>query len=60
MLHAFEILMMPGLAGGLLAGGGGAYLLGVRDPFLIGLAAVVLGLLGMVVVDMGIRRRRRV
>lgn len=55
----FEWLLMPGLAGGLLLGGAGAYFLGVRDPFLIGLAAVVLGLVGFVTLDLGMPRRRR-
>lgn len=58
MIEFLDIVMMPGLVGGLLAGGAGSYLLGVRDPFLIALAAVVAGILGLVVVDMGIRWRR--
>ena len=53
-MDIFELLMVPGLAGGLIAGGGGAYLLGVRDPFLIGLAAVVCGILGLLIFDLGI------
>jgi hypothetical protein len=59
MFEILDFIALPGLAGGLLGGGGGAYILGVRDPFLIALAAVVLGLLGLLVVDLGIPWRRQ-
>ena len=57
-MEILEFLAMPGLIGGLIAGGGGAYLLGVRDPFLIGLAAAAGGILGLAV-DIGFPRRRK-
>ena len=50
---------MPGLVGGLIAGGAGAYFFGVREPFLIALAAIVAGIVGLVILDLGLLRRRR-
>lgn len=59
MFELLEFVFMPGLVGGLVAGGGGTYFLGVRDPFLIALAAVIGGILGLMVVDLGFPWRRR-
>jgi hypothetical protein len=59
MFEVFALIPIPGLVGGLIAGGAGAYFFGVRDPFLIALAAAVTGLAGLVVVDLGLPWRRR-
>jgi hypothetical protein len=53
-----DIILMPGLIAGLVIGGGGAYFFGVRDPFLIGLAAAIGGILGLAL-DLGIPWRPR-
>jgi uncharacterized membrane protein AbrB (regulator of aidB expression) len=62
MFDVLELFLVPGLAVGLIAGGGLAYLLGVREPFIIGSVAVLGGLLGLVFLDLGIpksKARRR-
>jgi hypothetical protein len=47
MTDLFELIGWPGLALGLMAGGFGAYLLGVREPFFIGLFSVLSGIGGL-------------
>jgi uncharacterized membrane protein YjjP (DUF1212 family) len=49
MTELFDIIMWPGLAAGLVLGGLFAYLVGVRDPFVIALIAVVAGIGGLIV-----------
>ena len=53
----FELLLLPGLAAGLIIGAGVAYLLGFRDPFIIASVAVLVGSLGLVFLDLRTPRR---
>jgi len=55
----FELLNWPSFAIGIIATGTVIYFLGLRDPFLLGLVAILGGVVTAFVVDIPKRSRRK-